>query len=128
MREFGRKRFGERRGFGDRGFGGPRFGDRPFGREAPVKEGEEHDVEITEVSARGDGVARIKNFVVFVPNTKKGDKVHIKITALRGRAAIAEVVGGAEGPVEAEAEAGAEGEPEAGLVMGSEESEEGENQ
>ncbi len=64
---------------------------RPF-REAPVKEGEEYDVTISEISRRGDGITRIKNFVVFVPRTKKGDKVKIKIKELRGRAAVAEVI------------------------------------
>jgi predicted RNA-binding protein with TRAM domain len=61
-------------------------------REAPVKEGEEYDVIISEISRRGDGITRIKNFVVFVPETKRGDKVKIRIKELRGRAAVAEVI------------------------------------
>ncbi|MBU5557994.1 MAG: TRAM domain-containing protein [Candidatus Aenigmatarchaeota archaeon] len=97
MRAFGRKRFGSSRGFSS-GFGGRGgFGGRPaFGsRDVPVKVGEEHDVEITEVGSRGDGIARIQNFVVFVAGTKKGDNVKIKITQIRGRSAIGEVVEGA---------------------------------
>ena len=58
--------------------------------------GEEYDVEITDVGAKGDGITRVKNFVVFVPNTQKGDKVHIVIKELRGRSAIAEVAGSSE--------------------------------
>jgi len=77
-----------RRGFGDRDFG-ERF-------EKPVKEGEEYDVEIKEVGSRGDGIARVKNFVIFVPNTKKGEKCKIKITQVSRRFAIAEKVGKAE--------------------------------
>lgn len=103
MREFGRKRFGSG---GGRGFGGGGgFGGRGgFGggrpafrsdRDVPVKIGEEYDVEISEVGSRGDGIARIQNFVVFVAGTKKGDKAKIKITQIRGRSAIGEVVGGA---------------------------------
>ncbi len=105
MREFGGSRFGGRGGrsggfggrsggFGDRsgGFGGRR--DSDSSRDVPVKVGEEYDVEITEVGSRGDGIARIQNFVVFVAGTKKGDKVKIKITDIRGRSAIGEVVGG----------------------------------
>lgn len=93
--------FGERRSGGSRGgFGGGRSGgfggDRPrFERTepAPVAVGEEYDVEITEVGSKGDGIARVKNFVVFVPNVNKGDKVRIKIKELRGRSAVGEVVG-----------------------------------
>jgi predicted RNA-binding protein with TRAM domain len=96
------KRFGERGRSEGRSFGGPRrsfgterrsFGERRDFGEAPVKVGEEYDVEITETGSRGDGIARIKNFVVFIPNTKKGDKVRIKITEIRGKSAVGEVVG-----------------------------------
>jgi predicted RNA-binding protein with TRAM domain len=59
----------------------------------PVKVGETYEVEITETGARGDGIARIKNFVVFVPGTKKGDKLRIEIKDVRRRFAIAERVG-----------------------------------
>ncbi|HLC51480.1 MAG TPA: TRAM domain-containing protein [archaeon] len=81
---------GGSRGFGGRPSGGPRF-ER---RDQPVKVGEEYDVDITDVSARGDGIARVKNFVVFVPGTSKGDKVRIRIKELRGTSAIGEIVGG----------------------------------
>ncbi len=90
---FGGGRGGFGGGGGRGGFGG---GRRDFGRSnepAPVKEGEEYDVEISEVSQRGDGIARVKNFVVFVPGTNKGDKVHIRIKEVRGRHAIGEVAG-----------------------------------
>lgn len=53
------------------------------------------DVEITEVSKRGDGIARIKGFVIFVPNTKPGDKVRVKITRIGRSYAVAEVTQGA---------------------------------
>lgn len=108
---YGGKRFGSGgrgRSEGRGGFGGPRrtFGERreEF-RESPVKVGEEYDVDITETGSRGDGITRIKNFVVFVPNTQKGDKVRIKITELRGKSAVAEVVGSSE-KVEGVTEAG----------------------
>lgn len=96
---YGERRFGGGRGRSEgRGFGGPGrgFGERREFREAPVKVGEEYDVEISETGSKGDGIARIKNFVVFVPNTQKGDKVRIKITEIRGKSAVAEVVGSSE--------------------------------
>ncbi|MGC8811990.1 MAG: TRAM domain-containing protein [Candidatus Aenigmatarchaeota archaeon] len=78
----------ERRGF-------KKFGQR-IDLPKPIKVGEEYDVEINEVGSRGDGIARIKNFVVFVGNTKKGEKAHIKIKEVRNRFAIGEKVGKAE--------------------------------
>lgn len=81
----------ERRGFGGRRFGG---GRSDFGREdstpKPVKVGEEYDVEISEVGSKGDGIARVKNFVVFVNGAKQGEKAHVKITSVSNRFAIGE--------------------------------------
>lgn len=74
-------RFGERRDFGEK---------REF--EKPVKVGETHDVEISEVGSRGDGITRIKNFVIFVPDTQKDEKCKIKITEVRNKYAIAKKV------------------------------------
>jgi predicted RNA-binding protein with TRAM domain len=74
-----------------------RRGFRRFGPRAdipkPVKVGEEYDVEISEVGSKGDGIARVKNFVVFVANGKKGEKAHIKITEVMNRFAIGEKTG-----------------------------------
>lgn len=81
--------------FERRSFGG-RFGERRYGRidlPKPVKVGEEYDVEITEVGSKGDGIARVKNFVVFVNGGKQGEKAHIKITEVRNRFAIGEKTG-----------------------------------
>jgi len=81
----------------ERRFSRERFGDRDMGEfEKPVKIGEEYDVEISEVGSKGDGIARVKNFVVFVADTKKGDKCKIKITQVSRRFAIGEKVSKAE--------------------------------
>jgi len=103
-RRFSRPRFG---GGSNRGFGGGGRdrdrGFRSFEFEKPVKVGEEYDVEIKEVGSRGDGIARVKNFVVFVPDTKEGENIKIRIKEVRRRFAIAEKVG--EGaPAEEKAE------------------------
>ena len=59
----------------------------------PVKVGEEYDVKIEAMSKRGDaGVAKIEGMVIFVANTKEGDKVKIKISRVGMGYAIAEVV------------------------------------
>ena len=58
----------------------------------PVEVGEEYDVDIKEISRRGDGVARIKGLVTFVPNTKPGDHLKVRITRVGRRFAEAKVV------------------------------------
>lgn len=74
----------ERRGFT------PRFPPKP------VEIGKEYDVEIQETSRRGEGIARIKGLVTFIPNAKPGDHLRIRITRISRRFAEAEIVGKAE--------------------------------
>jgi predicted RNA-binding protein with TRAM domain len=57
----------------------------------PVKEGQVVDVEIKEISRRGDGIARVEGFVVFVPGTQVGDKVSVKVTKVGNSFAVGEV-------------------------------------
>jgi len=72
--------------------GGRNFGPRRFPPK-PVEIGKEYDVEILETSRRGEGIARIKGLVCFVPDTKPGDHVRIRITRISRKFAEAEVVG-----------------------------------
>lgn len=58
----------------------------------PVKVGDELDITISETSKRGDGLTRVQGFVIFVPNTKQGDKVKIKITQIKPSHAIGQVI------------------------------------
>lgn len=59
--------------------------------DAPVTEGESYDVTIEDIAREGDGVARIEGFVIFVPGTKVGDSVNIKVEKVMRRFAIAAV-------------------------------------
>jgi predicted RNA-binding protein with TRAM domain len=94
-----------------RRFEGRRFGER-FDVPKPIKVGEEYDVEINEIGSKGDGIARIKNFVVFVNGVKKGEKAHIRITEVRNRFAIGEKTGGeAKEPTEVKVEEAEKEEP-----------------
>ena len=68
--------------------------DRSFGpRFAPVKVGDELDVKIEAVGEKGDGIAKKEGFVLFVPNTKEGDEVQIRVTRVLRKVGFAEVVG-----------------------------------
>ncbi len=58
----------------------------------PVEEGKEYTVTISDIGSQGDGIARVEGFVVFVPETKVGQTVKIKITRVGGKSAFAKVV------------------------------------
>jgi predicted RNA-binding protein with TRAM domain len=71
------------------------FGQRR--RFAPVKEGDELDVKIEAVGEKGDGIAKKQGFVLFVPNTKEGDEVRVRVTRVLRNAGFAEVIGSSTG-------------------------------
>jgi len=56
----------------------------------PVEEGKEYDVTIDAQGAKGDGIAHIDSFVVFVPGAKVGEQIRVRIVAVRNRFAIGE--------------------------------------
>ncbi|NJD77890.1 MAG: TRAM domain-containing protein [Candidatus Methanoperedens sp.] len=58
-------------------------------RDSPVSAGAVHDVAIEAIAREGDGIARIQGFVIFVPGTKIGDHVTIKIERVLRKFAIA---------------------------------------
>ena len=69
-------------------YSGPGF--RPSN--VPVEEGKVYEAKIEDVGREGDGLARIQNFDVFVPGTKVGDQVKIRITKVHRRMAFGEVL------------------------------------
>ena len=60
----------------------------------PVETGKEYDVQITEISRKGDGIARIQGFVIFVKGGKVGQNAKIRISQIGPRFATAEVIDG----------------------------------
>ena len=61
-------------------------------RDCPVILGEEYEVEISQMSPNGKGLATVKGFWVFVPNVKLGEKVKVRIKYLDSVSADAEVI------------------------------------
>jgi predicted RNA-binding protein with TRAM domain len=57
-------------------------------------------VTISEISRRGDGIAKIDGFVIFVAGAKQGWQGKIKVTQVANRFATGTVVGGSEGASE----------------------------
>ncbi len=50
-------------------------------------------------------MAKVKGFVIFVPNTQAGDEVKVKITRVLKKVGFGEVLGKADGPVAADDDA-----------------------
>jgi predicted RNA-binding protein with TRAM domain len=71
-------------------YGGFRRGDN-FGPK-PVETGKEYDVQVTEISRKGDGIARIQGFVIFVKDGKVGQNARIRVVQVGNRFATAEVI------------------------------------
>ena len=75
--------------------GGSYEGRRGHGKgfkRCPVELGEELEAEITELSPRGEGIARNQGFVIYVAGTRPGDRVKIKVIRITEKAANAQVV------------------------------------
>jgi predicted RNA-binding protein with TRAM domain len=75
-----RTRYGSRSNYTNRSFGSK-----------PVETGKEYNVQITETSRKGDGIARIQGFLIFVKGRKIGEQVKIMVTEARSRFAIARI-------------------------------------
>jgi predicted RNA-binding protein with TRAM domain len=70
---------------------GTRYSTSNFGSK-PVETGKEYNVQITETSRRGDGIAKIQGFVIFVKDASVGQDVKAKVTSVGERFATAEIV------------------------------------
>ncbi len=100
---------------GGSGGGGGGYGGRSssgFGssfKPKPVEVGKEYDVTISDTSRRGEGIAKIDGFVIFVAGAKQGQSARIKVTRVTDRFATGEVVNGA-GTAETSSESADSGE------------------
>jgi predicted RNA-binding protein with TRAM domain len=76
--------YGRDSGYGrgrGRSYGGS--GSRGFNRGSPspkpVEVGKQYEVEITEISRQGDGIARVQGFVVFVKNGQVNRMLRLRL-------------------------------------------------
>jgi len=93
------------------------YGNQKFrgGPQAPpVSEGDEIDVKIEAIGGKGDGIAKIKGFVLFVAGVKEGETCKVKITKVLQKVGFAEKIGAAtsEPKTDSRPEAMPEPEPE----------------
>ncbi|MFB6100276.1 MAG: TRAM domain-containing protein, partial [Candidatus Nanohalobium sp.] len=57
----------------------------------PVSEGEVVEVEIDDLGSKGDGIARVEGFVVFVPGGEVGETYDVEITSVGNKFAFGEI-------------------------------------
>ncbi len=72
------------------------FRDRGFRKTAPLEEGQELEVTIEAVGEKGDGIAKSKGFVIFVPGVRQGDHVRVRVTKVLRNFSFGEVIGPAQ--------------------------------
>ncbi len=58
----------------------------------PVRVGEIKEVKIEAIGNKGDGIAKVNGFVIFVPGTELNDRVKIRITKVLKKFGFAEVI------------------------------------
>lgn len=63
---------------------------KPFLQKAPIWRNQELEVVIDDIGSRGDGIARIHGYMIFVPGGKVGERVKVKIVSVGGKFAVAE--------------------------------------
>ncbi|MCK4669692.1 MAG: TRAM domain-containing protein [Nanoarchaeota archaeon] len=59
----------------------------------PVEVGDEVDVTIEAVGAKGDGVAKVEGFVLFIPNVKEGERCKVRVTKVLKKVGFGEKIG-----------------------------------
>lgn len=57
-----------------------------------VRVGQEYDVEIKSMGEKGDGIAMLDDFVIFVKNGSIGQKVRVRISHVEPKFAFAEII------------------------------------
>ena len=60
--------------------------------EKPVKEGQTLTIKIESKGEKGDGVARVQGFIVFIPGAEPGQEYNVKITRVLKKFAFGEIV------------------------------------
>jgi predicted RNA-binding protein with TRAM domain len=55
-----------------------------------VKENQELEVVINDIGSKGDGIAKLQGFLIFVPRSRMGERVRVRIISVSGKFAVAE--------------------------------------
>jgi translation initiation factor 2 subunit 2 len=68
-----------------------RKGSKPI-REKALEEGKVYEVIVQDIGRKGDGIAKVGGFTIFIPGTAKGATVKIEVEKIAGKIAFARVV------------------------------------
>ncbi|MCL5675053.1 MAG: TRAM domain-containing protein [Candidatus Marsarchaeota archaeon] len=85
------REFGDDRGPRREGNGRPGMKPNYF-LPKPVKVGDEIELTVEATASKGDGIAKKDGYVIFIKDAKQGDTVKVKITEVRARFAIGEII------------------------------------
>jgi predicted RNA-binding protein with TRAM domain len=69
---------------------------RPFMTSKPVKENQEVEVVIDDIGSRGDGIAKMQGYMIFVPRSKIGERVRVRIRTVAEKFAVGERIASKE--------------------------------
>jgi len=61
-------------------------------QKAPIWKGQELEVVVDDIGTMGDGIARMHNYMIFVPKSKVGERVKVRIVSVGGKFAVAEKI------------------------------------
>lgn len=65
---------------------------RPFLQTGPVKENQEVEVVIDDIGSKGDGIAKMQSYLIFVPGCKIGERITVRIRSVSEKFAVAEKI------------------------------------
>jgi translation initiation factor 2 subunit 2 len=68
-----------------------RKGSKPI-QEKALEEGKVYEVIVQDIGRKGDGIAKVGGFTIFIPGTAKGATVKIEVEKIAGKIAFARVV------------------------------------
>jgi len=71
---------------------GGQFKIKHVEKKCPVELGDELEVNITDLCPNGDGMSKIQGYVIQVPKAKPRDRVTVKITQVREKAATGVII------------------------------------
>jgi len=60
--------------------------------QAPVEVDGEYDVTIEAIGGKGDGIAKINGFVIFVPDTQVDEQCRVKVSRILPKMGFAEKI------------------------------------
>ncbi len=71
---------------------GGKFKIKHVEKQCPVELGQELEVNIIDIAPNGDGMSKIRGYIIMVPKAKPRDRVEIKVTQVGEKVAIGQII------------------------------------